>query len=191
MRWPRSSDSSMRSPSPGSSQRETSSARSGRCVEEPAQPRRRSRAAASADRARRAPRPRRAGSARPSSAPAAARALPSGRFEHVVVELVLLVPQADAVAADVRHRLGDVAGNARRTWSRCPRRRGRPCASSSAMRIRFERVHRHPGGAVGLVDVAAGRQRLASGRRRRYCRGRGSRPGRCCGRRRPCGSPTR
>ena len=39
--------------------------------------------------------------------------------------------------ADVGHRLGDVAGSARRTWWRCPRRPGCAVASSSAMRIRF------------------------------------------------------
>ena len=51
-------------------------------------------------------------------------------------------------------------------------------------------VQRHPGGAVGLVD--AGRRPAAArcGRTRRCCPGRGSRPGRCCGRRRPCGSAT-
>ena len=78
-------------------------------------------------------------------------------MEHVVEELVLLIPQAHAFIADVRHRLGDmqkvleefgrdvfidmvVAGELERDTHQ------------------IERVHRHPAGAIGLIDVAAGRQ---------------------------------
>ena len=65
-------------------------------------------------------------------------ASPVGQVQHVVVELVLVVPQADAlVAADVRSSPRRCRGSARRTWWRCPRRRGLCRASSSAMRIRF------------------------------------------------------
>ena len=85
---------------------------------------------------------------------------PSGRLQHVVEELVLARPRGRCRRRRYRSSPRRCTGSARRTWSRCPRRPGCASASSSAMRIRFERVHRHPGGAVGLVDVAAGRQRL-------------------------------
>ena len=82
-----------------------------------------------------------------------------GQVQHVVIELVGIVPQAAAVAADVLHGVRDVEevleelrGDVlvhmvvQRQFQRDPQQ--------------VERVHRHPRGAVGLVDVAAGRQRL-------------------------------
>ena len=93
MRWPRSSDSSRRSPRPGSSQRETSSARSGRCLQKPLQ-----RAAV------------KSGSCSSNSGSSVSTANSGisptiertfsgivaavGQVQHVVVELILLVPQA-------------------------------------------------------------------------------------------------
>ena len=59
------------------------------------------------------------------------------QVQLVVVELVLLVPQADAGLGRCWSSPRRCAGSARRTWSRCPRRRGCARASSSAIRIRF------------------------------------------------------
>ena len=84
---------------------------------------------------RRAPRPRTAGSARPSNAPAAAP-IAAGQVQHVVIEFVASshrpMPSRRYWSSPRRSR-----GNARRTWWRCPRRRGCAAASSSAMRIRL------------------------------------------------------
>ena len=83
------------------------------------------------------------------------------QLEHVVVEFVGFVPQPDGIAADLGHRLGDqqemleeLGGDVlvdmvgRRQFERDPHQ--------------VERVHRHPGGAVRLVDVSAGRQLRAA-----------------------------
>ena len=82
-----------------------------------------------------------------------------GQVQHVVVELVGLIPQPAAVAADVLHRVRDIeevleelGGDVlidvvvHRQFQRDPQE--------------IERVHRHPCGAVGLADMAPGRQRL-------------------------------
>ena len=104
MRWPRRIASSRRSPMPGSCQRETSPASSGRCSRNHSSRASERRAAARAAPAR-SWSPRRAGSGRPSSGPCSGDARAVAGVEHVVEELVLLVPERDAVVADVVHRL--------------------------------------------------------------------------------------
>ena len=157
MRWPRSSESSRRSPRPGSSQCETSWASSrpvGRGTS-------RAGAAKSGSLAR-------CSGSRVSTAKSGIRPTiertrsgmisPSGRLQLVVEELVGLVPQPDVLAADVGHRLGDV--------EEVLEELGRDVLVGVVVLGELERdphqvqaVHRHPGGAVGLVDEAAGRQR--------------------------------
>ena len=81
-----------------------------------------------------------------------------GQVQHVVEELVLVVPQADAsVLADVAHRLGDV--------QEVLEELGRDVLVDVVVlrqlqrdAHQIQRVHRHPAGAVRLVDVAAGGQ---------------------------------
>ena len=86
---------------------------------------------------------------------------PVGQVEHVVEEAVLVVPEPDAVVADVviAWRCG---GSARRTCVATSSYAGSSQASSSAMREHVQAVHRHPARAVGLLEVAAGRQRRAA-----------------------------
>ena len=96
----------------------------------------------------------------------------------VVVEAVLLVPQAGA--AERVHGVGDGDEVLEELATPCPRRPDRPRASSSAIDSIVRAVERHPRGAVGLLEVAAGRAAAASGRRRRCCRARGSRRRRGC-----------
>ena len=78
--------------------------------------------------------------------------------QDVVVEAIRLVPQADALVAHVVHGVGDVdevleelGGDVlvRRVFPGQLQRDGQ----------HVQAVHAHPGGAVGLLDVPAGRQR--------------------------------
>ena len=84
------------------------------------------------------------------------------------------------VAADVGHRLGDVQEVLEELGGdvlvdRVVQRQ----LQGDAHHV--QAVHRHPGGAVGLVDDSRRSAAARCGRRRRCCPGRGSRPGRCCG----------
>ena len=89
------------------------------------------------------------------------RALAVGQVEHVVIEFILSVPQADAFLADVVYRLGDVEEVLEEL-------RGDVLIDFVVLRQfkrdahEVERIHRHPARAVGLVNVAAGRQRRAA-----------------------------
>ena len=83
------------------------------------------------------------------------------QVQHVVEEAVLLVPQLDAFAGDVVHRARDVdevleelRGDVLvgRILARQLERDGQ----------HVEAVHRHPRGAVGLLDRSARRQRRAA-----------------------------
>ena len=150
MRWPRSSDSSRRSPRPGSSQRETSWARSGRCFRNHSQAPREVRQLLQQLRLERLDGEERN---QPDHRAHLERDRPAvGQVQLVVVELVLLVPQADAVlaAADVGHRLGDVQEVLEELGGdvlvdRVVQRQ----LQGDAHQV--EAVHRHPAGAVGLV----------------------------------------
>ena len=82
-------------------------------------------------------------------------------MEHVVEELVLLVPERDALAGDVVHRARDV--------EEVLEELGRHVLVDGVLAGQFERddehvqaVHAHPGRAVRLLEVAAGRQRRAA-----------------------------
>ena len=84
-----------------------------------------------------------------------------GQVQLVVVELVLLVPQADAGFADVGHGLGDV--------QEVLEELGGDVLVDGVVQGKLERdahevqaVHRHPAGAVGLVEMAAVGQRRAA-----------------------------
>ena len=94
---------------------------------------------------------RAAGSGRPSSARAAARASPSAQVQHVVVEAVLVVPQARRVRRSSRVRR--CRRSARRTWSRRPRRRGRARPARARSRSMFRQYIAIQRGAVGLLEV--------------------------------------
>ena len=112
-----------------------------------------------------------------------------GQVQDVVEELVLVVPQADAVAADVGHRLGDVEevleelGGDVLVDGLC-------CASSSAMRIRLRQYIaiqrcRRPG------RCAAGRQRRAAVEDADVVEAEEAALEDVAALARPCGSPTR
>ena len=82
-------------------------------------------------------------------------------LQNVVEEAVLLIPEGDPLAADVVHRAGDVeevlevlGGDilVDAVGSRQLQRDGH----------HVEAEHPHPGGAVGLLQIAARRQRLAA-----------------------------
>ncbi len=84
-----------------------------------------------------------------------------GQLQHVVEEAILFVPQSHAVVAAMAHGVGDVeevfpelAGHVfvARLFFRQFQRDGQ----------QIQGVHRHPTGAVGLFDVAAGGQRRAA-----------------------------
>src|SRR5215467_9241149 len=82
-------------------------------------------------------------------------------MQNIVVKFVLLIPQPNAVATDIGHCLGDV--------EKMLEKFGGDILVDVVLERQFERnahqvqcVHRHPGGAVGLVDVAASRQRRAA-----------------------------
>ena len=86
---------------------------------------------------------------------------PVGGMQHVVEEAVLLVPHALAVVPAIAHGVGDVeevlpelAGDVfvGRIFFRQFERDGQ----------QVQRVHRHPTGAVGLLEMAAGGQRRAA-----------------------------
>ena len=77
--------------------------------------------------------------------------------EHVVVEAVLLVPQAHA--ADAVHRVGDGHEMLEEFRGDVFVRRIFDC-QFQRHRKHGRAVERHPGGAVRLFEVSAGRQRL-------------------------------
>ena len=83
---------------------------------------------------------------------------PVREVQLVIVELVLLVPQPDLGPGDVGHRLGDEEEVLEELG-------GDVLVDMVVHRQlegdlhQVEQVHRHPGGAVGLVDVAASGQR--------------------------------
>jgi hypothetical protein len=81
--------------------------------------------------------------------------------QHVVVKLVFLVPQSDAAAADIGHRLRDVE-EMLEEFGRDVLIDVVVLGQREGDAHQIERVHRHPGRAVRLIDVAAGRQRRAS-----------------------------
>ena len=111
--------------------------------------------------------------------------------QDVVEEPVLLVPHpacrrrhAPWPTAIQQEVLDELRAPCRRRPGRCERQ-----LDGDLEHVLAEQ--RHPGGAVGLLEVAAGRAAARCGRRPRCCRARGSRPRRRCCRCGPCGSPTR
>ena len=115
---------------------------------------------------------------------------PSGSLQHVVVEAVLVVPQAALAAADAVDRRADVDEVLEELGRDVLVDRVLACASSSAMPSRLRQYiaiqlvpsacsrcppDGRPDGAVEHADVVEAR---------------GSRLRRCCCPRRPCGSPT-
>ena len=92
--------------------------------------------------------------------------------------------------ADVGHRLGDV--------QEVLEELGRDVLVDVVVQRQLERdahqvqaVHRHPGGAVGLVDEAAGRQRRAAVEDADVVEAEEAALEDVAALRRPCGSPTR
>ena len=112
------------------------------------------------------------------------RRLAIAHDEPVVEEVVGVVPQAQALRRRGWSSRRRSSGNARRTWSRCPDRRRLPaparwrCAACSGCTSPSRTSRRT---APACRRPAAAR----TGRRRRYCPCRGSRPRRRC---RPRGS---
>src|SRR5205085_9970664 len=87
--------------------------------------------------------------------------LAAWQVQHVVIELVVVVPEADALAAHIGHRLGDVEEMLEELYRDVlvdPVFHGQ----SERDTQQVQRVHRHPRGAVRLIDMAAGRQRRAA-----------------------------
>ncbi len=84
-----------------------------------------------------------------------------GQVQLVVIELVLVVPQAEALRPTPLIAAGDV--------EEVLEEFGRDVLVDRIVLRQFQRdahqvqaIHRHPARAVGLVDVAAGRQRRAA-----------------------------
>ena len=179
MRWPRSSDSSRRSPRPGSSQCETS-ARELRPVRRGTTRSRRANPGSASQQLRLE---RLDGEQRDQADHRAHLQRHRARRRAGAARRRRTRPPRPTARCPRRRCCSSprrCAGSARRTWSRCPRRPGCRCASSSAIAQHVQAVHRHPAGAVGLLEVPAGRAAARCGRRRRCCRARGSRPGRRC-----------
>src|SRR5271169_6702402 len=88
-------------------------------------------------------------------------ALPAGEVHDIVIEFVLLVPQADPVAADIGQSLGNIEEVLEKFGSdvfiNVVLQRE---LEGNAHQV--ERVHRHPRSAVGLVDVTSARQRFVA-----------------------------
>ena len=83
------------------------------------------------------------------------------KVQHVVEELVLLVPQRNAHAADVVERLGDIQEVLEELGRHVLV--GRIFARQlQGDRQHVQAIHAHPGGAVGLVEMAAGGQGRAA-----------------------------
>ena len=101
-------------------------------------------------------------------------------MEHVVEELVLLVPQRHDLDADAIERAGDVQ-EVLEELRRDVLVHGVVARQLQRDRQHAERVEAHPGRAVRLADVAGDRERRGPVERRRCCRARGTRPGRRCG----------
>ena len=188
MRLPRKSESSRRSPRPGSSQREISAASSGRClsshfsrrvkVGQPLEQVGLERFdGKERDQADHRPHAQRDGAAIAGD-------------QLVVVELILLVPERRSVFAHVVHRVGDaqemleeLAGDV--LVDRVVDRE----LECDAQEV--QAVHRHPGGGVGLVEMAAAGKRFAAIEDADVVQAQKTAAGRCCARARPCDSPTR
>src|SRR6516164_1045094 len=87
--------------------------------------------------------------------------LPAGEVHDIVIEFVLLIPQADTLATDIGHRFGNIEKMFEKLGCNVfvdvvlDRQLER-----NAHKV--ERVHRHPRSAVGLVDVTAARQRFVT-----------------------------
>ena len=154
-------DSSRRSPCPGVRMQATLPVRSGRLLDEPLHPPLEARQLFQQLRLQRLDGEQR-NQARPSTAPSSGMARAVGQVQHVVEEAVLLVPQSRCRRRRDCSSRARCRGSAPRTcWPRLRRPDPRwpaPCAIAS----RFSAVHRHPARAVGLLDVAAGRQRRAA-----------------------------
>ena len=85
--------------------------------------------------------------------------LPAGEVHDIVIEFVLLVPQADPVAADIGHGFGNIEEVLEKFGSDVfVDMVGERQLERNAHQV--ERVHRHPRSAVGLVDVTPARQRF-------------------------------
>ena len=82
----------------------------------------------------------------------------SRRCKHVVVEAVLLVPQADPFAAHIVHRLRNI-NEVLEEFAGHVFVGGSSCASSMAIDSMSRQIHGHPAGAIGLFDEIAGPER--------------------------------
>ena len=86
---------------------------------------------------------------------------PSGCMQDVVEEAILLIPQADALAAHVVEGVGDVDKVLKELGGHIlVGRLGAGQLQGDGQHV--QAVHGHPGGAVGLLDVAAGGQGRAA-----------------------------
>src|SRR5712692_9182441 len=84
--------------------------------------------------------------------------LPAGEVHDVVIEFVLLVPQADPLAADIGHGFGNIEEVLEKFGGDVfVDMVGERQLERDAHQV--ERIHRHPRSAVGLVDVTSARQR--------------------------------
>src|SRR6516165_680042 len=87
--------------------------------------------------------------------------LSAGEVHHIVIEFVLIIPQADAITADVGHCFGDIEKMFEKFGGNVFVYMIGECQfEGNAHQI--ERVHRHPSSAVGLVDVTSARQRCVA-----------------------------
>ena len=84
--------------------------------------------------------------------------LPGRHGKHVVEEIVLIVPEPDALAAHVGHRFGDVEEVLQELDGHVLVDRI-ALAELDRHAQHVDAEHRHPGGAVGLLDVPPGGQR--------------------------------
>ena len=160
MRWPRASASRRRSPVPGSCQRETRLARSGRWSRNQSMRRAEAPAACPAARAR-SSRPPAAGSARPASAPSA-----SGPRRRVAAARRRRTrPRSSHSGMPMPPRLFSAAAMNRKCSKNLVATSSYAVVLARQLEGDGQHVqaeHAHPGGAVGLLEVAAGRQRRAA-----------------------------
>ena len=113
-----------------------------------------------------------------------------GQVQHVVEEPVLSFHSSIAVAAQIRHRVGDV-DEVLPELARDVLVRRILGGQLHGNREQVEAVHRHPARAVRLLEVPAGRQRPRSVEHADVVEAQEARPRTRCCLRRPCGSPTR
>ena len=86
---------------------------------------------------------------------------PSGICKHVVIKTIFRVPQLDTLAAEVVHRFANI-DEVFEEFAGDVFVGGIFSGELERDRQHVQTVHTHPAGAVGLLDVAAGRKRFAA-----------------------------